>query len=152
MSTVGENHFGVLDNRFLARSVGLVNPKPPLLVEETDPLRVALEGLQNSKVGCLIVTAGNGTISGIFSERDAMLKVLLSDVNVDVALVSELMTPNPQTATMTTTIAFALSMMSQGGYRHIPIVDDSNYPVGMVSVKDIVDYIVGALVKDIISF
>ena len=39
------------------------------------------------------------------------------------------------------TVARAIHRMSQGGHRRLPIVDDQNRPVGLVSVRDIVDYL-----------
>lgn len=146
------HNFGIIDNRFLAKSVGLLNPPTPLLVHEDEPVRTALEKLKQHKVGSVIVTDLPGKVVGIFSERDVILKITLTDIDVDRTPISQLMSKNPQTATMTTTIAFALNMMSQGGYRHIPIVDDANFPVGMLSVKNIVDFIVHALLKDLAQF
>ena len=59
------------------------------------------------------------------------------------------MTKEPKTAEMTSTMAFVLNMMSEGGYRHMPIVDEENRPVGMVSVKDLVDFIAKKLSTDL---
>jgi CBS domain-containing protein len=144
-------NFGVVDNRFLARSVGLLNPPSPQIMMEDDSVRDALEKLKQHKIGSVVIVDAAGKISGIFSERDVVLKVSLSEVNIDDTPISKLMTKNPQTATMTTTLAFALNMMSQGGYRHIPVVDDANYPVGVISVKNIVDFIVHALTRELVS-
>lgn len=144
--------FGVLDNRFLSRSVGLLNPPPPATLEPTASLREAVELLQEHRIGSIVITDPSGKLLGIFTERDVVLKLCLSNYDLDRTPISELMTPNPHAEQMTTTIAYALNMMSVGGYRHIPIVDDENVPVGIVSVKDIVDYIAGQLTKDLTSF
>ena len=141
--------FGVVDNRFLARSIGLLNPPIPFTVSEDAPVRRALEILQENKIGCVVVVDVDGRISGMFSERDVVLRVVLADIDPNETLISKIMTPKPHVATMTTTVAFALNMMSHGGFRHIPIVDDDNFPVGMISVKNIVDFIVQALTKDL---
>ena len=146
------HNFGVVDNRFLARSVGLLNPPSPQILLEDDPIRSALEKLKQHKIGSVVVVDAGGKVTGIFSERDVVLKVSLSEIDIDETPISKVMTKNPQTATMTTTLAFALNMMSQGGYRHIPVVDDASYPVGVISVKNIVDFIVHALTKDLVSF
>lgn len=144
--------FGVLDNRFLARSLGLLNPEPALVLEESEPIRLAIELLQANKQGCVVITNEHDCVVGIFSERDAVIKVMLAELPVNSTPVSEVMTPNPQTAKMTTTVAFALNMMSQGGYRHIPIVDDKNHPVGVITVKNLVDYISHTVTKDLSRF
>ena len=142
---------GILDQRFLARSVGLLNPPPPLIASENTTLRSVIETLREQKVGCVIIVNDAGRLAGIFSERDVLTKIALLHTDYEVPI-SQFMTKNPQTAQMTTTIAFALSMMSHGGYRHIPIVDEENFPVGMVSVKNIVDYLVQSLLKDLVNF
>lgn len=144
-------HFGVLDNRFLSRSLGLLNPKPPITLSETASIDDALALLREHRVGCLVLVDEQEKIAGIFTERDVVLKVSVCDLSLPHTPISSVMTRNPHTEKMTTSMAFALNMMSQGGYRHIPIVDDDGYPVGMVSVKDIVDYIVEQLNKDLVK-
>jgi CBS domain-containing protein len=42
--------------------------------------------------------------------------------------------------------------MSHGGFRHIPIVDDEKRPIGVLSVKDIVDLIVTKMTDDLLGF
>lgn len=143
--------FGVLDHRFLSRSIGMVNPKPALILSESDTVKTALEILQKEKVGSIAVTDATGKLTGIFTERDVVLKVCLNAINIDATPLNEIMTKNPQTASTTTTMAFALNMMSQGGYRHIPITDDEGFPIAILSVKDIVDHIVSSLTKDLKS-
>lgn len=132
---------GMLDRRFLAKSLGLLNPAAPLEIERTASVREAIELLRKHRVGCVVVTDEQGRLVGIFSERDVLLKIVLTEIDIDNTQLSSVMTANPHTAKMTTTIAFALTMMSQGGFRHIPITDDREIPVGIVSVKDIVDFL-----------
>jgi len=149
MDSLLSDTIGVLDKRFLSRSLGLLNPKPPLLVKDSATLRDALEVLQANKVGCVIITDDKGKIAGIFSERDVVLKICLNDIDLDTTCITEYMTHNPSTTEMTATMAYALNMMSHGGYRHLPIVDETNCPLGIISVKDIVDYLVDTLVGDL---
>lgn len=146
------SNFGVLDNRFLSKSVGLLNPIPPICVPDTSTIKSALEIFKRERIGCIIVTDADGKISGIFSERDAVLKVVLTSIAVNQVPIAEVMTRNPQTATMTTTVGFALNMMSQGGFRHIPIVDEENLPVGLLTVKDLLDHVASTVVKDLMKF
>ena len=143
---------GVLDHRFLARSVGLLNPPPPLTLPQDASVRAALELLKEHRTGSLVVVDDQCGIVGIFTERDVVLKYILTDIDIDETPISQLMTADPHTEQMTCTMAYALNMMSLGGYRHIPLVDDENMPIGVISVKDIVDYIVGQLTKDIVNF
>lgn len=131
----------VLDKRFLATSVGTLNPKTPIEVLTTTPVSEAVALLQANKQGSVIVVDERGLLQGIFTERDVLLKVALQGIDPRATPVSELMTKNPETITATTPIAYALNMMSHGGYRHLPMLDEGGYPIGVVSVKDLVDHI-----------
>ena len=141
-------HFGVVDNRFLARSIGLLNPPTPISMRDTSSVKDGLSVLKEQPVGCILLTDAAGKLSGIFTERDVVKKIVLTQV-LPAAPLADYMTHNPQTVEMTTPIAFVLQMMSEGGYRHMPVVDDELYPVGIVSVKDIVDYIVRSIRQDL---
>jgi CBS domain-containing protein len=83
----------------------------------------------------------NSKIVGVFSERDALLRL---DVELNDELtrpVSDFMTPSPQKITADSKIAFAVRMMDLGSYRHVPVVDDEDRPVGVISVRDILGYL-----------
>ena len=56
--------------------------------------------------------------------------------------VDDLMSRNPTTLRPTHRLAHALNKMSVDGCRHLPIVDDAGRPVGVVSVRRIVDFLV----------
>lgn len=143
---------GIIDYRFLAKSIGQLNPPAPVIMPETGSITQALNLLKQNKIGCVVAVNATGTISGIFSERDVVLRSAWDNPNWAQQTLREVMTTEPQTTSMTTSIAVVLNMMSRGGYRHVPIVDDENIPVGVVSVKNVVDYIVSTLAKDFVSF
>ena len=148
---VGQS-FGVLDNRFLSRSLGFMDPRPPVIIGVDESITRALQLLRENKVGSLVVVDELGKIAGIFTERDVVLKLTICDIAHDATPISEVMTEAPHCETMTTSIAYVLNLMSEGGYRHLPIIDDAGYPIGVISVKDIVDYIVGQLNRDLVDF
>ena len=58
---------------------------------------------------------------------------------------------NPEYLRPTDSIAYALNMMSIGGYRHVPLVDNARVPVGVISVKDLVGYIVRFFPKSVMN-
>jgi CBS domain-containing protein len=61
------------------------------------------------------------------------------------------MTEDPEVLTPDDPIAYALNKMSVGGFRHVPLVDRARRPVGIVSVKDIVDYLVDIFANDVLT-
>jgi CBS domain-containing protein len=146
-----EPNFGAIDNRLLAESVGLLNPRTPLTLPEDAELGQTLTFLREHKIGAVVVTDAQGKVSGIFTERDVILRVALQGLRINTAL-KTIMTVNPRTIQMTTTIAFALQLMSGQGFRHLPIVDSDNYPIGIISMKDIVDYLVRTVIGSLSEF
>ena len=114
--------------------------RPPVTVPAAAPVREVLQLLARRSVGCVIVVQG-GKLTGIFSERDALLKLGTDAAHLGDRPVSEFMTANPRTLRADAKIAFAVRHMDQGGFRHLPIVNDANEPVGVLSVRDILRYV-----------
>jgi len=139
-----------MDRGFLCSSVSLLDPPEPISVREDASLDNVMRILQDNKIGCVIVINELGELAGIFSERDYVLKIYEKGIT-DANLVSEFMTREPVSIALDETIAFALTLMSQGGFRHLPIVDDANIPVGMVSIKNIVDYLSNEIFESLMS-
>ncbi|MBX7144758.1 MAG: CBS domain-containing protein [Oligoflexia bacterium] len=144
-------HMGVLDTGFLCRSISVLNPREPVCVMETDLVEQVVGRLRQQKMGCVVVVDAAGKISGIFSERDLLLKVMDDYDQRRKDAVKKYMTPNPVTQPPHATIAFVLNLMSLGGFRHLPIVDDDGKAFGMVSVKDVIDFIVQSFNEDILG-
>lgn len=143
---------GVLDTNFLCQSVGVLNPPTPLTIREDASVREALAVLRDARAGCLLVLSANGSLVGIFSERDCLLKVVPQFEQMVDKSISEVMTRNPVTQGVDCTIGFALTLMSEGGFRHIPIVDEAGIPTGLLSVKEVMDYIVAKFIDDALAF
>ena len=123
---------------FMAKSVGTLNPKAPITVNADDKIDTVLTLLKQLNIGCALVTNNSGKLIGIFTERDALKKDHVWQ-NRDIT-VAEVMTRSPQAEQPTTSIAHIMTLMSDGGFRHIPIIDDDNRPIGLVSVRDILDH------------
>jgi CBS domain-containing protein len=96
--------------------------------------------MRQHQVGCLLVCNGD-TLLGIFTERDLMRRVLAPGRPLTLP-VSACMTPNPVTVSPTAPISAAVWQMEEGGYRHLPVLDATGKPVGVLSVKRIVHYLV----------
>lgn len=147
-----KSNFGVLDSNFLCQSLGILSQNHPVTVSEEDTLWAVMTVLKNNKIGCVVVFDKQNKLSGIFSERDCITKIFGNEIDLKTTKVSEYMTKDPVTATPDVTIAYALNLMSQGGFRHLPVVDESGMPVSMISAKDIIDNIVESFTKDLLDF
>lgn len=114
--------------------------RPLLVVTPQTKIRDVLRLLADRAIGCVLVTEGH-ELRGIFSERDALLR-LNAQVNKYLDRpVSEFMTPAPQALDSSTKVGFAIHRMRIGGYRHLPITDANGLPVSMVSVRDVLRYL-----------
>ena len=63
----------------------------------------------------------------------------------------EVMTPDPETLSLRSSVAYALNKMSVGGFRHIPVVDDQQRPSFVVSVRDVVQFLVESFPREVLN-
>ncbi|MGH7894730.1 MAG: CBS domain-containing protein [Candidatus Binatia bacterium] len=136
-----------LDSRTIREPIRRLNPRSPLCVMPSTPLREAIAMMREHHIGCVLVVEGEQLV-GILTERDLLLKVESADLAKPVA---ECMTAAPATLQLDDPIVWALNRMSVGGYRHVPLVDHAGKPVGIVSVKDIVHYIVAFFPNEVLT-
>ena len=124
---------------FFAKSIGVLNPQSPVVVHQDTQAKDAIALLNSRKIGCLLVTDEAGKLVGIFTERDALRKMASSDCDSS-APIHEYMTPNPGTEDVTSSLAQAMVLMSTGKFRHLPLVDKAGHPIGVISVRDILNH------------
>ena len=89
----------------------------------------------------LLLDAGTGKLVGIFTERDFVNRVVAAGKEVS-GPVREVMTPDPKTLARHDNVQKAVEVMGTDGYRHMPVLGDDGTPVGVLSVKEIVHYLV----------
>ena len=112
----------------------------PLVVDADSSVVSAVNAMNERKTGCVLVQRA-GKLVGIFTERDVLRRVIFRDGNENWK-VDAVMTKEPETLPPNASVAYALNKMSVDGYRHIPIVDRGGRAIGVLSVKDIVNFVV----------
>lgn len=105
-------------------------------VEPAASVRTAAHMMREYRIGALMVVE-NGRLTGIFTERDALFRVLAAGLDPDRTMVGEVMTEDPATIEPERPIVHALHLMHDGGFRHLPVVAKGR-PIGMVSIRDAV--------------
>lgn len=95
--------------------------------------------LDDMGVGALLVCDETDTIKGIVSERDVVRALATHGTRLLTMPVTEVMTRNVRTCTPEETVAHAMSQMTAGRYRHLPVLDRGKL-VGMVSIGDLVKH------------
>ena len=123
--------------------------RDPIVVEATSTVAEAIQAMNDHHTGCVLVQRA-GKLVGIFTERDVLTKAFYRD-DCRTACVEEVMTADPESLLVDDGIAFALNKMSVGGYRHIPIVQNDGTPVGVLSVRDIVDFLVELFPQEVLN-
>jgi CBS domain-containing protein len=113
--------------------------REPILVDPDTTVVAAVNAMNEHRVGCVLVQRADKLV-GIFTERDILTRVIFRNTSGTMT-VESVMTKDPETLEKNQTVACAMNKMSVGGYRHIPIVERGR-PVGVVSVRDLVDFLV----------
>jgi CBS domain-containing protein len=121
-------------------SVSRLHPTPVRQVAPSQTVAEAVALMRQERVGCLLVCAADRVV-GIFTERDLMRRILAPGKPLTLS-VSECMTRDPVVVHPKEPIGAAVRHMEEGGYRHLPVVDEVGRPVGVLSVKRIVHYLV----------
>lgn len=91
--------------------------------------------LMKEKKASAILIMEAGRFAGIFTERDALFRVVAEGRDAKTTRLADVMTRNPQTIHPDQPFPDALHIMHEGGFRHVPVVEDGR-PVGMVSTSD----------------
>ncbi len=103
-------------------------------VPTTATVRTAAHMMKEYRIGALMVVEGERLL-GIFTERDALFRVMAGGLDPDRTLVGAVMTADPTTISADRPVVHALHLMHEGGFRHLPVVE-RGVPVGMVSIRD----------------
>jgi 2-oxoglutarate ferredoxin oxidoreductase subunit beta len=123
--------------RLMGEHLDALGVEPPPTIEVDAPVVEAIARMHREKIDYLLVM-DEGTLVGIFTERDAVLK--LAGRSMLGVAVRDAMTGDPVVLRRDEPIAVAINKMAVGGFRHIPIVDDGR-PVGVVAAKDVFHHI-----------
>jgi len=122
----------------------------PLIIDLGTSLRHVLDTMQKSKRNC-ILTLNNEKLGGILTERDILLKVTGKGYDLDLTVIDEFITLNPDSVTLEDPLAYALNKMHIGGFRNVPVVNDELYPIGIISITDIIATIADYFHSEIIN-
>ncbi len=124
--------------RLLGEHLDELRPAPAQTVDAGTDAGQAVAKMHGDELDCLLVVDG-GRLVGIFTDRDAVLKV--AGRAADRLSVGQVMTPDPVVLRHDDPIAVAIHKMAVGGFRHIPIVDGGGQPTGVISAKDVFRHI-----------
>jgi CBS domain-containing protein len=110
-----------------------------LAFDEDTILKDAIQAMADKNYGACLVTR-NDKLVGVFTERDLLRKVVPAGVDVKKKKLKDVMTKALKTAQIEDNVSDCLRRMSQGRFRHMPIVDQDKNILGMLSQGDFVAF------------
>ena len=122
---------------------------PAVTVGPDATVAKAAELMRKKKVGVVLVKKG-AKLLGLFAERDLVWRAMETR-NWARAPVKKFMRPSPETLKLSDPVAYALNKMSVLRYPHVPLVDAAGKPAGVISVRNIVDFIVELCPEEILN-
>jgi CBS domain-containing protein len=140
----------VLNSETLKIPIKAMPLVPPITVERDAPVAEAVRLMQQEHIGCVLVVK-KGELVGILTERDLLMRIIGTNTDISKTKVEEVMTPSPEVLLPDDVLAFALNYMHLGGYRHVPVVDEHQRPVGVLSVKNVVDYLADYFPQEVLT-
>jgi len=115
----------------------VMEPRKLVLVPPEASVSEAGRLMKNANVGAVLVVEA-GRLVGIFTERDAVYRVMALDRDPQATRLAEVMTREPKTVAPDDAFGAALLLMHENGFRHAPVIEDGR-PVGVVSARSALD-------------
>jgi CBS domain-containing protein len=129
-----------LESALISTTLTDVVKKAPLLVASQTSMAVVLQAMRDDDRGAALVVEA-GKLVGIFTKRDVLMKVAGQPIDLTQSEINTFMTCDPVTLPVDSIVAFALNRMVLEGFRHIPLMDDENRPVAVVSMRNVIEYL-----------
>ena len=122
-------------------TVADLEPATAVTVPEEATVREAFGIMKDRTIGSVIVVDGEGRLAGLFTERDIVALVADGGAAAADSPVSEFMTRDPETTTLTSTLAEIIHRLTVSDLRYVPILDEEGRPVSILAARDLVDYL-----------
>lgn len=112
----------------------IIEDQQPVTATADMTVAAASRLMKQKCVGAILIV-DDGRLAGIFTERDALFRVIADGRAPELTTLAEVMTVNPRTIAPDRPFGHALHLMYEGEFRHVPVVEDGR-PLGMVSSRD----------------
>lgn len=122
---------------FSQRVKSVMQHKGLATVDSQTTVRKAAKLMAQKKMSAVLVVDSD-VLVGIFTERDAVFRVLARSLDEDTTPLADVMTPSPQTIEPERPFGQALLLMHENGFRHVPVVAGGKL-LGLVTARDALD-------------
>jgi CBS domain-containing protein len=111
----------------------------------------AIHKMLDYHVGAVVIVDSDYRVAGIFTERDVLRKMSLTRLDPRTTAVRDLMTTPVEMATRETGSVEALTTMLERHFRHLPVADDNGRLLGILSIRNLLEWRVGDLSRELES-
>ncbi len=139
-----------LNDDVLQVPIKLLYLKKAVTVKKGISLKEAIDTLIARNIGSILVLDGKN-LCGILTERDLLNKVAGQDIDYKNEKIETYMSASPAMLKDTDTVEDALRYMDEKGYRHIPVVNEGGSALTVISIKDIIGYLVEFFPNDVLN-
>lgn len=115
-------------------TVAHLRPSKPLKVSESTTITELSSLMSSRSAESALIVSSSGQLSGIITDTDLTVKILAENRSPDLTFVSSIMTKNPTCVRMDDSASEALSIMLEGKFRHLPVVDEVGAVVGVLNI------------------
>ncbi len=144
----------IFDESLLQEPLVAMRTSPPILCAPDATVTEAMRAMQGLRRGCVLITedgTAESRLVGIFSERDVLLRIVDRGRNPATLPLREVMTTEIECLPAEASIAWVLNKMALGGFRHVPVIDAESRPVTIVSVRDVVQFLVDVFPRHVLN-
>jgi CBS domain-containing protein len=113
-----------------------VMTKPVQTVRRDATLRAVARAMKEHRIGAVLVLQADGSLLGLVTDRDLVVRGMASDRDIDRTQVAEICSTPPVKLDPTATVDDAVRLMRERAVRRIPVVADGK-PIGIVSIGDL---------------
>jgi CBS domain-containing protein len=114
-----------------------MEPRKLLIATPQTSVSKAAKMMADRKVGAIIIVADENVV-GIFTERDALFRVIARGLEPEATLLADVMTREPKTIAPDKSFGLAMLVMHENRFRHLPVIENGK-PIGIVSARDALD-------------
>lgn len=142
------------DAQLLRQPLSALPTRHPLIFAATHTVTQAVRAMQKEHRGCVLITddgSAETRVIGIFTERDVLRRIVDQGRNPATLPLSEVMTRDPECLPNHASLAWVLNKMSVGGFRHVPAVEADGRPTSVVSVRDVVEFLVERFPREVLN-
>lgn len=132
----------------LEREIGEICRAPVQTLDISATIGDAIDLMHEHRFGAVVITRED-RLCGILTERDLLMKVVGKLDGYRDRPVTEIMTANPESLRKDDELVYLMNAMHTGGFRHLPIIDEQGKPLHIISLRDVLAYILDHFAEEI---